>query len=90
MLTAKFFWIHGPEQEVKAHSYLSQLKKCTISFLSAIFNSLCTKYLQKEIFPIFPEDTFHPQILSHLFRVRSESKEHFEGKQVIRISSCPL
>lgn len=39
--------------------------------------------------PIFPQDTFHPQILSYLFRVGSESKKHLEGKQVIRLISWP-
>ena len=89
MLTVKFFWIHGPEQEVEANSWLPQLKKCSIWFRGAIFNSLCTKYLQKEILPIFPQETFHPQILSYLFRVGSESKKHLAGKQVIRLISWP-
>ena len=39
--------------------------------------------------PIFPQDTFHPQILSYLFRVGSESKKHLAGKQVIRLISWP-
>ena len=39
--------------------------------------------------PIFPQDTYHPQIISYLFRVESESKQHFEGKQIIRLISWP-
>ena len=38
---------------------------------------------------IFPQDTFHPQIVSYLFRVESESNQHFEGKQIIRLISWP-
>lgn len=64
-------------------------KKCSIWFPNTIFNWLWTKCLQREILPILPQDTFHPQILRYFFRVWSESKKHLEGRQVISLISWP-